>query len=610
MKNTSLLLGVIFISLFVRLAAAQSPPTQSVKLLVQNGYLPQVPLLVRVELRNAAGLRDRSVWDGEATLTADAGVTLSTNRVVMRNGLGSTLVTCSGGSNFSLTATVAGISASRSLATLTNALVLSVGGTQGVNTVWSGVILVTNDVTVPAGSTLTIASNTLVLINGVASGTTANDIFVNGTINSLGTENNPVAITCAQAALRWGQIRHDSVSLASAPTSTYRYTSVTRAGNAPGEGHTGTAPVIRPTNARLVFESCSITDHAETTVARTNSAYGKPGKIGYVNGSDLTFIDCLFQRARMGPEIAGTAMLCTNTWIMDMNGPDDADGIYVHDQSAGQQVLFTGCVMARGDDDGIDTLGSVITVENCILRDWDNLFEDAKAISAFNGSVSVRRSLIVNSTVGISAKSGGSTPSTTPVVVTVNNTTMTGNLTNVLAQRKSSAVGPNVRLYITNSVLWGGNAVYSDFEPASSDSTNFVIRYCNISEPWVGAGNIQADPMFVNAAAHDYHLLPYSPSIDSGNPLSPTDSDGSPVDQGCFTFTPPSPSLGNPQMLGGTYQFALSAYTNRNWKIEFSTNTTTWNFLQTVPVLVSPAGVSDPAPTNSPNRIYRARLAP
>src|SRR6185369_4466409 len=96
--------------------------------------------------------------------------------------------------------------------------------------VWSGVMLVTNDVTVPANSTLTILSNTLVLVNGVASGTTANDILVKGTLNSLGTEDDPVTITCAQAGLRWGQIRHDSAALATAPTSTYRYTSITRAG--------------------------------------------------------------------------------------------------------------------------------------------------------------------------------------------------------------------------------------------------------------------------------------------------------------------------------------------------------------------------------------------
>jgi hypothetical protein len=40
-------------------------------------------------------------------------------------------------------------------------------------------VRVTNDVTVPAGATLTIQSNTLVLLDGVASGTVANDLLIN-----------------------------------------------------------------------------------------------------------------------------------------------------------------------------------------------------------------------------------------------------------------------------------------------------------------------------------------------------------------------------------------------------------------------------------------------
>ena len=603
-------LAGVFLVVGLFLGSASGVAADALKLIVQRGYLPGLPALVRVEVLTPAGTRNWSLWDGEALLTADAGVTLSTNRVPMRNGMGSALVAFSGGGDFNLTATVGALQATRPLLTMTNVPVTTAGGTQAVSTVWSGVVLITNDVTVPTAATLTILSNTLVMINGVASGTAANDLFVNGTLNSFGTEADPVTITCAQAGLRWGQIRHDRASLASAPISTYRYTSITRAGRATGEGHTGTAPVIRPTNARLVFESCNITDHAETAVPRANAAYGTPGKIGFGNGSDLTFIDCLFQRARMGPEISGTALLCSNTWIMEMNGPDDADGIYIHDQSAGQQVIFTGCVIARGDDDGIDTLGSVITVENCIIRDWNNLLEDAKAISALNGAVHVRRSLIVDSTVGISAKSGGGTPSTTPVLVTLNSSTITGCLTNVLANRKSSAVGPHVHMNITNCVLWGGDPVHSDFEPTSMDSTNFTIRYCNLSDPYAGEGNLQLNPLFVNAVAHDFHLLPYSPSIDAGSPQSPNDPDGSRIDHGCYTFQPGPPLLSQPMLLGGAHQFTLNAYSNRNYVVESSDILPAWTFLKTIFQTNETGLVFDATATNAPHRFYRARLAP
>ncbi|HEY0549774.1 MAG TPA: hypothetical protein VGF13_09235, partial [Verrucomicrobiae bacterium] len=287
------------------------------------------------------------------------------------------------------------------------------------------------------------------------------------------------------------------------------------------------------------------------------------------------------------------------------------DGIYLHNQQAGQVIRLSDCVFARGDDDGIDTLGATITVENCIVRDWDNLGEDAKGISALSGAVHVRRSVIVNSTVGISAKSGGSTPSTTPVLVTMNYCTLSGNQTNVLANRKSNAVGPNVHFNITNCVLWGGDPVHSDFEPGSSNSTNFTIVYCNLSEPYAGTGNIQADPLFANLAAGDYHLLPFSPCIDSGDPASPPDPDGSPADLGAYRFFPPPPVLGTAQQLpNGTFQFLLSAYTNRNYVIESADLATNWVSVKTVMQAVDPNVVTDSTATNASHRIYRARLAP
>ena len=577
-----------------------------IKLLTQSGYLPGVPVLVRVELRNANG-PERALWDANATLSVDQpGVTLSTNSVQLRNGLGSVLVAFRDSADFNLTATVGALQATRSVTSLTNLSVVTVGGSLAGSNVWSGIVRVTNDVTVPTGSSLTLLPNTLVLLDGVTSGTTANDLRINGKIESLGTEEHPVTITCGNtnAASRWGQIRHDS-----AQPSVYRHTSITRAGRATGEGHTGTAPVLRPTNSRILFEYCNITDHAE--VVRGASGFGGPGKIGQASGSDLTFVNCLFQRARMGPEIGGTALLCTNTWMMDMGGSDDADGIYLHDQAPGQTIALSGCVVARGDDDGIDTLSSTVTIESCIVRDWNNLLEDAKGISAYNGVVHVRRSVIVNSTVGLAAKSGGNMPSTTPILVTMDHCTMTGNQTNVLANRKSSGVGPHVHINITNCLFWGGDPVHSDFEPTSTTSTNFTIVYCNLSEPYPEMGNLMADPLFVNASGNDYRLQPYSPCIDSGDPSSPLDPDGSRTDIGAFTFVPPPPVLSGPWSFDSSgFQFALNAYTNRSYVIEASDTATNWFFLKTVPQSTETNTVTDATATNSAHRIYRARLAP
>lgn len=582
------------------LTVADLGPPHAVKLVVQHGYLPGIPMLVRVELRDASG-PERELWNADATLSVDdPAVTLSTNRVLLRNGLGSALVAFRDGTDFNLSASVGTLQATRPLVSLAGAPVTEVGGTLAGANVWSGVVRVTNDVTVPSGASLTILSNTLVLMDGVTSGTIANDLLISGRIESLGDEEFPVAITCnsTNLAVRWGQIRHNS-----SEPSLYRHTSITRGGRAPSEGHTGTAPVVRPTSSTLRFESCSITDLAEPV--RGAPGFGTPGKIAQATGSDLTFIDCVLQRARMGPEIAGTALLCSNTWIMDMGGPDDSDGFYVHDQSANQLVTFSGCVIADGDDDGIDTLGSTIAVENCIIRDWDNLFEDAKGISVFNGATTVRRSLIVDSTVGIAAKwsSGSAT------LVNIDHCTLTRNLTNVWANRKDNAPGPFIDYRITNCVMWGTpTSIQSDF-----GTTNFTIGYCNISQAWPGTGNLMAEPLFVEATAHDFHLQAYSPCIDSGNPASPLDPDGTRVDMGYLPFVLPAPMLSSPQQSGNGLGFLLSAYTNRSYVVEVSDTLTNWTALQTNFQSTPSTPLLDPTATNSARRFYRARslnLAP
>jgi hypothetical protein len=563
-----------------------------VKVLTQHAYLPGIPVLVRVEVRDDSGKPDRRLWDAEATLSANNTVVLSTNKVRLRNGLGSVLVAFTEGGDFNLVTTVGLLAATNQLVSATNVPPTFVGGTLNADTTWSGIIIVTNHIT--NNFVLTIAPNTLVLIDGATSGTT-NRLVINGSIQSLGTEFDPVTITCNNTNLsyRWGQIRHNN-----AQPSLYRYTSITRAGRATGEGHTGTAPIIRPTGSTIRFEYCNITDHVET---RSNVAgFGTPGKIGMSSGSNLSFSDCLFQRARMGPEVTSTAFACTNTWIMDMRGPDDADGTYIHTQSGGQVVIFTGCLIADGDDDGLDTLGSSITVENCILRDWKSLIEDAKAISVFGGATTVRRSLIVDSTVGIAAKwSSGS-----PTIVTILNSTLNGNLTNVYANKKSTALGPFIDFRITNSILWGTpTPVISDF-----GVTNFTIGYCTLSAPWPGTNNTIADPTFADVAAQDFRLQPFSPAIDAGDPTSPLDPDGSPADQGWLTFVPPAPSFGGANIAGpGAVVFQLNAYTNRNYVIDATTDFTGWTAIATNFQNAPVVSVTNNA--IAPHQFLRARLA-
>ena len=100
-------------------------------------------------------------------------------------------------------------------------------------TEWSGVIHVTDNLTLPTGGTLRILPGTLVLIDGVDEGTDGTDFNVRGQLESLGTRQRPVTFTANNPEEAWGEMDHDGEE-----ESIYRYTILTRAGNAPEGGHT------------------------------------------------------------------------------------------------------------------------------------------------------------------------------------------------------------------------------------------------------------------------------------------------------------------------------------------------------------------------------------
>ncbi|MEN8133205.1 MAG: choice-of-anchor Q domain-containing protein [Pseudomonadota bacterium] len=97
---------------------------------------------------------------------------------------------------------------------------------------------------------------------------------------------------------------------------------------------------------------------------------------------------------------------------------------------------------------------------------------------------------------------------------------------------------------LTNSIFWGNTATLGH-EIAIEDNSSVTVSYSNVQggQPevfvdgtstlnWVAGTNINADPLFVDAANNDFHLQLGSPSIDVGNAsdpdLPPTDYEGDP----------------------------------------------------------------------------------
>jgi len=88
---------------------------------------------------------------------------------------------------------------------------------------------------------------------------------------------------------------------------------------------------------------------------------------------------------------------------------------------------------------------------------------------------------------------------------------------------------------LVNCIVWENqpNGLY----PAYGSNVQVTYSDINLDPVWPGEGNINADPLFINAAQGDYHLLWDSPCIDSGDP-NPiyNDPDGSRADMGCYPY--------------------------------------------------------------------------
>ena len=77
-------------------AAGPVAPVDAVSLLTPATYRPGIPVLVQANAL-LGGQIQRELWDATVTLSTNrSDVTLSTNQVTLRNGLGSALVTLSG----------------------------------------------------------------------------------------------------------------------------------------------------------------------------------------------------------------------------------------------------------------------------------------------------------------------------------------------------------------------------------------------------------------------------------------------------------------------------------------------------------------------------------
>jgi Cys-rich repeat protein len=177
---------------------------------------------------------------------------------------------------------------------------------------------------------------------------------------------------------------------------------------------------------------------------------------------------------------------------------------------------------------------TVTRIENCLIR--DNAFYGVYAATV-GTVVVVERSRILNNAVGgiavggagfniinnFIAGNGTTTGASSGIEVSSNSpagqiehNTIIGNVGNGGSLAAGIRCGNGTSLAFRNNIIYGNQP---SGQPQVSGSCQHTYSVIGPSAPPVGQGNINADPLVVDAGDADFHLLPSSPARDAADPV-------------------------------------------------------------------------------------------
>ncbi len=363
------------------------------------------------------------------------------------------------------------------------------------------------DVTILPGARLNVEAGAVLLLTDGVCMTVQGGLHLNGTPDqriSVLPDPSPSARRSVYGQTGfWGSIMADD------PTDSLivRYTDLR--GGSFGRDRNRHFSTISTYNCSLRMEHSTISEGKAPLIARGGSSY-----FGH---SELhSFISCngFLSLYNMDAPIIEHCRFRGNrafdTDAIDLKGI--TNGIVRHNHISG----FLGS-NSDGIDLGIYCLNNLL--EYNIIQDC---FDKGISIGSQSNAL-IRRNLIYDCDYGVALKDSLS-------VAFIDQNTFYGHRQAVACYEKSILRG-GAKAFVKNSILSSSSEASVFFDEKSLVQVSYSL---SDRELLPGTGNLHADPEFIHSGTGNFQLAPNSPCIDTGDPFSPQDPDGSPADMGAY----------------------------------------------------------------------------